>query len=125
MRFWRSSKTCSPPRNSAQDKLDLAKTELSSGISRRNDEPHGIVEREFEEIIYGRDNPYGWREEYDDVNRIQRADLIAFYKRYFFPANIMLAIHGDFSTPRDESQARNAVRRLDLSAAACARPSRR
>jgi len=82
-----------------QSKIDLAKTELSSGISRRNDEPQEIAEREFEENIYGRDNSYGWREEYDHINRIQRADLIAFYKRYFFPANIMLAIHGDFSAP--------------------------
>ena len=82
-----------------QDKLDLAKTQLSSGISRRNDEPNDIASREFDEIVYGRDNPYGWREEYDDINRIGRQDLIAFYQRYFFPANIMLAIHGDFSTP--------------------------
>jgi zinc protease len=81
-----------------QDKLDLAKTELSSSISRRNDEASGIAEREFADVIYGRDNPYGWQEEYDDINHIQRADLIAFYKRYFFPSNIMLAIHGDFST---------------------------
>src|SRR4029077_17908957 len=81
-----------------QDKLDLAKTQLRSGIARRNDEPHGIAEREFDEIVYGRDNPYGWSEEYEHVNRIQRDDLIAFYKRYFFPANIMLAVRGDFST---------------------------
>ena len=82
-----------------QEKLDLAKTQLSSGISRRNDDPHGIAEREFDETVYGRDNPYGWREEYEDINRIQRDDLIAFYKRYYFPANIMLSVHGDFSAP--------------------------
>jgi len=81
------------------EKLDLAKTQMRSGISRRNDDPHGIAEREFDQILYGRDNPYGWREEYEHINRVQRDDLIAFYKRYFFPANIMLAVHGDFSTP--------------------------
>jgi Predicted Zn-dependent peptidases len=81
------------------EKLDLAKTQMRSSISRRNDDPHGIAEREFDQILYGRDNPYGWREEYEHVNRIQRDDLVAFYKRYFFPANIMLAVHGDFSTP--------------------------
>src|SRR5205823_2507301 len=78
--------------------LELAKTQLRSAIARRNDDPHGIVEREFAETIYGRDNPYGWREEYEHVNRIQRQDLIDFYTRYFFPANIMLAVRGDFST---------------------------
>jgi predicted Zn-dependent peptidase len=80
-----------------QEKLDLAKTQLSSAIARRNDDPHGIAQRECSEIVYGRDNPYGWREEFEHLNRIQREDLIAFYKRYFFPANIMLAVHGDFS----------------------------
>jgi zinc protease len=81
------------------EKLDLAKTQIRSSIARRNDDPHGIAEREFDELVYGRDNPYGWSEEYEHINRIQREDLIAFYQRYFFPANIMLAVRGDFSAP--------------------------
>ncbi len=80
-----------------QEKIDLAKNELRSGISRRNDEPHGIVEREFTEVAYGKDTPYGWRLEYATVDRIQRDDIVQFYRRYFFPANIMLAVMGDFS----------------------------
>jgi hypothetical protein len=32
------------------------------------------------------------------VNRITRADLQDFYKRYFFPANIVLGVWGDFDT---------------------------
>ncbi|MBI2679660.1 MAG: insulinase family protein [Candidatus Solibacter usitatus] len=82
-----------------QDKIDLAKTELRSGISRRNDDPHGISEREFIERVYGHDTPYGWRIEYATLDRITRADLRAFYRRYFFPANVMLAVQGDFSIP--------------------------
>ncbi|MBI3278253.1 MAG: insulinase family protein [Acidobacteria bacterium] len=81
-----------------QDKIDLAKNQLRAGIMRRNDEPHGIASREFTEIIYGRDNPYGWRMELEHVDRIQRADLVAFHQRYFFPANVMLAVQGDFKT---------------------------
>jgi zinc protease len=81
------------------EKLDLAKTQIRSSIARRNDDPHGIAEREFDELVYGRDNPYGWSEEYEHINRIQREDLVAFYQRYFFPANIMLAVRGDFSAP--------------------------
>jgi len=81
-----------------QDKIDLAKTETRSAISRRNDDPHGIVEREFADIVYGKDTPYGWREEYATVDRITRDDIVQFYQRYFFPANVMLAVIGDFST---------------------------
>jgi zinc protease len=82
-----------------QDKIDLLKTQLRSSISRRNDDAHGIVQREFADIVYGRNTPYGWQMEYATVDAIKRDDLIAFYKRYFFPANMMLAIRGDFSSP--------------------------
>ncbi|HXA06921.1 MAG TPA: pitrilysin family protein [Bryobacteraceae bacterium] len=81
-----------------QDKIDLAKTEVRSAISRRNDDPHGIVEREFAGIVYGKDTPYGWQEEYATVDRIGREDIVNFHRRYFFPANVMLAVIGDFST---------------------------
>ena len=80
-----------------QNKIDLAKTELRSGISRRNDDPHGILEREFADILYGRNTPYGWQLEYATVDKITRDDVTGFYRRYFFPANIMLAVMGDFS----------------------------
>ena len=54
--------------------------------------PPGIASREFADLLYGRDTPYGWRIEYEHLDRIQRDDLVAFYQRYFFPANIMLAV---------------------------------
>ena len=81
-----------------QDRIDLLKTQMRSGISRRNDDAHGISQREFTDIVYGRDNPYGWRMEYENIDNISRDDLVAFYKRYFFPANVILAVQGDFNS---------------------------
>ncbi|HEX5226382.1 MAG TPA: pitrilysin family protein [Bryobacteraceae bacterium] len=81
-----------------EDKVDLAKTQSRSEISRRNDDPDGIAAREFSDIVYGRNTPYGWMIEYADIDNIQRQDLIDFYRRYYFPANITLEILGDFST---------------------------
>jgi zinc protease len=81
------------------DKIDLAKTQLRSNISRQNDDPGSIASREFASLIYGKDNAYGWDMTYGTVDNIQRADLTAFYKRYYFPANIILAVQGDFSAP--------------------------
>jgi zinc protease len=80
-----------------QDKIDLLMQQVRSSIARRNDEPQGIAERELSAILYGRDTPYGWQVELADLDRIHREDLLAFYKRYYFPKNIMLAVHGDFS----------------------------
>src|SRR5262249_13544502 len=47
-----------------QDKVDLAKTQARSGISRRNDDAGGIASREFASTIYGRETPWGWTIEY-------------------------------------------------------------
>ena len=81
-----------------QDRLDLAKGQERSGISRRNDNAESIAEREFADILYGKDTPYGWSEEYATIGRVTRADLQGFYQRYFFPANVILGIRGDFNT---------------------------
>jgi zinc protease len=81
-----------------QDKLDLAKQQEKSSISRRNDDPGGIAQREFANTVYGKDNPYGWSIEYEHVDNIKREDLIAFYNRYFFPKNVRLSIYGDFNS---------------------------
>ncbi|MBZ5673867.1 MAG: insulinase family protein [Acidobacteriia bacterium] len=80
-----------------QDKLDLTLTQYRSAIARRNDDAGDIPSRELTRILYGKDTPYGWQPEYADLARIHREDLIAFYQRYYFPKNIMLAVYGDFT----------------------------
>lgn len=83
-----------------QDKLDLLLSQTRSAIARRNDDPDGIPDRELMRILYGRETPYGWQVELEHLARIHREDLIQFYRRYYFPKNIMLAVYGDFSTPQ-------------------------
>jgi zinc protease len=87
-----------------QEKIDLAKSQLRSGISRRNDSAQGIGPREFADILYGKDTPYGWSVEYATLGRIARGDLQSFYQRYFFPSNVMLAVWGDFKTGEMKSK---------------------
>ena len=82
-----------------QDKIDLAKLQLKSSISRRNDDAAGIASREIYRLVYGPDTPYGGEEEYATVNAVRRADIAGFYRRYFFPANILMSVYGDFSIP--------------------------
>ncbi len=82
-----------------QDKLDLAITQTRSAIARRNDDANAIPDREMMRIVYGPTTPYGWQVEYEDLNHIHREDLVQFYRRYYFPKNIMLAVYGDFKIP--------------------------
>jgi len=81
-----------------QDKLDLTLTQYRSAIARRNDDAADIPNRELTRVLYGKDTPYGWQPEYADLANIHREDLIAFYQRFYFPKNIMLAVYGDFSS---------------------------
>ncbi|MEA5568446.1 pitrilysin family protein, partial [Anabaena sp. UHCC 0399] len=88
-----------------QEKLDLAKAQMRDTISRRNDDPNSITEREFLKLIYGKNSPYARTPEYATVNRITREDLLKFYEQYFHPNNIILGIVGDF----DPQQMRSLI----------------
>jgi zinc protease len=81
-----------------QDRLDFAKARMRNAIAHRNDDGAAILRREFIATVYGKNTPYGTQIEYATVDRINRGDLVAFYQRYFFPANLMLSLEGDFDT---------------------------
>ena len=80
-----------------EDKIELAKVQARSGISRRNDDVGTIARREYNKLIYGKDSPYASQEEYATINAITRDDLVAFHDTYFHPENIQMAIWGDFN----------------------------
>jgi len=79
-----------------QDKIDLLKTQYRSAIARRYDEADDVNRSEFSAIVYGRDTAFGREVEYATLDAITRADLIDFYKRYYHPANMVMAVSGDF-----------------------------
>lgn len=79
-----------------QDKIDLAKVQERSGISRRNDDAQGIAFREYVKVIYGAESPYARHSEYATINAIERADLVEYHGKWFKPQNIQMAIWGDY-----------------------------
>lgn len=81
-----------------EDKLELSKTQRRSAISRRNDDPSGIAGREFRKLIYGDSHVYNGVQEYDHLNNIERADLVAFHADAINANNLMVGIVGDFDT---------------------------
>ncbi len=81
-----------------QDKIDLAKVEQKSSISRRNDFVGQIASREFDKLIYGAQSPYARTVEYYTIDNINRDDLVSFHKRYFHPNSVILGVWGDFKT---------------------------
>jgi zinc protease len=83
-----------------EDKIELAKIQSRSSISRRNDDVRSIVSREFRKLIYGPGSVYARHPEYAAIDRITRDDLVAFHKKFFHPNSVRLAVWGDFSTPQ-------------------------
>ena len=81
-----------------EDKIDLAKTQQRSSISRRNDDAQSIAFREFDELLYGSDHPLARSTEYATIDAIEREDLVAFHRQYFQPNNMILGVWGDFDT---------------------------
>ncbi len=83
-----------------QDKIDLAKVQENSAVSRRNDDPATAVRREFYKIIYASAPEYARHTEYATIKSITRDDLVAFHDTWFRPENVQISIWGDFD--RDE-----------------------
>ncbi len=82
-----------------EQKIAVAKNRRIAGIARQNDDPQGILSREFDELIYGDDSPYARVPTYDTINSITRGDLVAWHGRYYYPNRTILGLVGDFNTP--------------------------
>ncbi|HEX2833408.1 MAG TPA: pitrilysin family protein [Thermoanaerobaculia bacterium] len=90
-----------------EEKITLAKTGANTGISRRNDEPGGILGRELGKLGYGTDSPYSRQSEYATIASITRDDLLAFHRQTVHPNNIILAFIGDFDSAKVEKKLRD------------------
>jgi zinc protease len=91
-----------------QDKLELAKQQFASLISRRNDDLDDIAQRESAKLAYGADNPYARTAEYSTIDAVTREDLLQWHKRTIAPANMILGIAGDFDSAAMEQKLRQA-----------------
>ena len=82
----------------ALEKLAIAKNQVLAGIARQNDNPGGIVNREFTKLVYGAHSPYAYQATYATVERITRIDLLAWHQTYYHPNRMFLGLVGDFKT---------------------------
>lgn len=95
-----------------QAKIDLAQQQLSSAISRRNDDMDDIARREAVKLAYGADNPYARTPEYYTISAVTREDLLSWHRRTVSPNNMILGITGDFDSAAMEARLREAFSAL-------------
>ena len=90
-----------------EDKLDLAKQQIATGISRRNDSAEAIASREVSMLAYGKNSPYGRETEYSTIDAVNIADLQAWHDRTVIPNGMIVAISGDFDSTQMEAKLRS------------------
>ncbi|MCP4573017.1 MAG: insulinase family protein [bacterium] len=81
-----------------EDKIKLAKEQQKAGISRRNDQPMTIAQREAMKAVYGADHPFARHPEYDTIAAVTRDDMLAFHADWFGPDRMYLVVIGDFDS---------------------------
>jgi len=91
-----------------ENKLELAKRQMYTGIARRNDDVDSLSHREALIIAYGKDNPYARVPEYATVAAVTRQDLLNWHQQYVYPNNIIFGISGDFDPQEMEARLRQA-----------------
>ncbi|MGE5343546.1 MAG: M16 family metallopeptidase [Candidatus Omnitrophota bacterium] len=77
-----------------QEKLEEIKVKAVSAISRRNEQPNGVMRREFLKLIYGENSPFANAQEYDDVKNISRDDVVKMYEQCITPDNMLVGVTG-------------------------------
>jgi zinc protease len=79
-----------------EDPLNLAKASSIQSLRQANDNPSGVLSREYEYLLYG-DHPLTRQPTQATYEGISSEDLKSIHAQYFFPKNIILAVAGDFN----------------------------
>jgi zinc protease len=91
-----------------EEKLALAKKQMNSSISRRNDETDDISDMQQDILGYGKQSVYARVPEYATVAAVTRQDLLDWHQQHTSPNNIILGLVGDFDSKQMEATLRRA-----------------
>jgi zinc protease len=91
-----------------EDKLELAKKQMNSNISRRNDETEDIAQIQTDILGYGKNSAYARIPEYATVAAVTREDLLQWHKQHTTPNNMIFGVVGDFDSKEMEAKLRKA-----------------
>lgn len=80
-----------------EDRLALAKEQALQAMKKRNDESADIEGREWGVLLQGEQHFTNRFSTEASLQAITRDDLVAFHRRYFHPANMILAVSGAFT----------------------------
>jgi predicted Zn-dependent peptidase len=88
-----------------QEELDKVLVQTKSGLVSEKTDPNSISSKIGNILKYGADHPYGEFQSEATVDKITRADLEAYYKKYYRPNVAYLVIVGDITPGQAKIQA--------------------
>ncbi len=75
--------------------ITKAKEQQLAAVSRRLDDAPGLAGAHTQNLLWGDDHVRGWVASAEWIKRLTRADVVAWHKTWFVPANATLAVSGD------------------------------
>lgn len=96
--------------------LEREKKRLIAGLREAETKPEFLAERAFGRAVFG-SHPYGWQTGVSDVEKIQRDDLLDFYRARYAAGNAVVALMGDVSRQQAEAIAQRLTAGLPPGAA--------
>ncbi len=82
------------------DRIEAAHRSLTENMKRRNEDPLDLLEREWEWLLWGEEHFSTRPVTAATLEAIGREQIIAFHRRYWHPANMVLAVSGNVRKER-------------------------
>ncbi len=94
-----------------EDILMREKARLIASLKEAETQPESIADKAFGKAVFGV-HPYGWRADAADIEKIQRAELEAFYRSHYGAKHAVVALMGDISRKQAEAIAQRLTASL-------------
>lgn len=82
--------------------LAREKTRLIASLREAATKPEFLSEQAFGKAVFGT-HPYGWQAEVADIEKIQREELLAFYRAHYAAKDAVVALMGDVTRQQAEA----------------------
>jgi zinc protease len=83
-----------------ETEIPEVRDQMQAALSSRYDNPMELAGEHFDNLLFGEKHPDGWVLTPEDVDKIDRDQLVTFWKTYYRPNNAILAVAGDIDPVR-------------------------
>ncbi len=105
-----------------QDVLVREKTRLIASLREAETKPEFLSEKAFGKAVFG-NHPYGWQAEVTDIEKVDRGDLLDFFRSHYGAKDAVVALMGDVSRQQAEAIAQQLTGQLPQSGKVPALPA--